>query len=151
MRQYNPKMVLAVLSIAMAVTLPLASSVYSQGGSNQSGGNQSAANNGSQGIGTAQQLTQALGNNTELLANNTPIGNPNASTAEKMAAESTVTDNQSMYGNQTSGNQTSGNQTSGNQTSGNQTSGNQTSGNQSNPLKGLVEGIGKLFGNATGK
>jgi type II secretory pathway pseudopilin PulG len=130
-------MVLAVISIAMAVTLPLASSVYSQGGNNQSGGNQSVANNASQGIGSAQQLSQALGNNTELLTNNTPIGNPNASTAEKMAAESNATDNQSTLG--------------GNQTSGNQTSGNQTSGNQSNPLKGLVEGIGKLFGNATGK
>jgi hypothetical protein len=135
-------MVLDVISIAMAVTLPLASSVYSQGGNNQSGGNQSVANNASQGIGSAQQLSQALGNNTELLTNNTPIGNPNASTAEKMAAESNATDNQSTLGS---------NQTSGNQTSGNQTSGNQTSGNQSNPLKGLVEGIGKLFGNATGK
>ena len=144
MRQNNTRMTLAVLSIAIAATLPLAlSTVYSQGDSNQSGGNQSAGGNASsQGIGSAQELTQALGNNTELLTNNTPIGNPNASTAEKMSAESNVTDNQSMLG---------GNQSSSNQTSGNQSSSNQTSGNQSNPLKGLVEGIGKLFGNATGK
>jgi hypothetical protein len=95
--------------------------------------NQSLGGNASQDLGKSQQLTQTLGNNSEILANNTSIGNLNASMAEKAAMESNATSNQIMQSNQT-GNET-GNQ----------------SGNQSNPISGLLEGIGKLLGNATGK
>ncbi len=45
-------------------------------------------------IGSAQQLSELLGNNSQILANNTPIGNPNMSLTEKMSAESNATKNQ---------------------------------------------------------
>jgi hypothetical protein len=122
---------IAVLSLLVAMTLALTShSTYGQSVGNAT---QSAGGNASQDIGTAQQLSESLGNNTELLANKTPIGNPNASMAEKAAMESTTTGNESMQTGNETANQ-SGNQ----------------SGNQSNPISGLLEGIGKLLGNATG-
>ena len=58
---------------------------------NQTSGSQSKGANISAGaIGNASQLSQVLGNNSEILANNTSIGNPNASTAEKMSNESSA-------------------------------------------------------------
>ena len=147
---------MAVLSFVVVMTLGL--TLHSAYGQSMNNATQSTGGNASQDIGTAEQLSQSLGNNTELMANKTPIGNPNASMAEKSAMESNVTDNQSMQSGNQAGNETGnqeGNETgnqSGNQT-GNQ-SGNQTgnqSGNQTNPISGLIEGIGKLLGNATGK
>jgi hypothetical protein len=130
------KISMAVLSFLVVMTLGL--TLHSAYGQPMSNATQSTGGNASEDIGTAEELSQSLGNNTEIMANKTPIGNPNASMAEKGAME---TGNQSMQ----TGNQS---MPTGNQ-SGNQT-GNQ-SGNQSNPISGLIEGIGKLFGNATGK
>jgi hypothetical protein len=118
--------VLALLVLA-AMTLSVNYSIYGQPMGNA---NQSTGGNASQDVGNAQKLTQSLGNNSEILANNTPIGNPNASMAEKAAMESNATSNQIMQTGNETGNQ---------------------SGNQSNPISGLLEGIGKLLGNATGK
>jgi hypothetical protein len=104
----------------------LFTSAYSQSaGNNSSQSNQSTNANVSQGIGSANELSQVLGNNSEIMANNTPIGNPNASIAEKMSAESNATDNQT---NNTGASMT-----------------NQTA-NQSNPLTKLAEGLGKAIG-----
>ena len=104
-----------------AISGMLFTSAYSQGmsnnssaASNQSGGNNSSAKP----IGSASQLMALLGNNAELIANGTSIGNPNASTAEKMAT------NESNAGGNQTGNQ-SGSPQQG-------SAGNQ-SGNQSNP------------------
>jgi len=102
---------------------------------NSSQNNQSINTNKSQGIGSAKELSQVLGNNSEILANNTAIGNPNASMAEKMSAESNSTGNQTSLGNQSSANQSSGNSST-----------NQSSANQSNPPTKLAEGIGKALG-----
>ena len=117
----------AVLLVLAAMTLSVNYSIYGQPMGNT---NQSSGGNASQDVGSSQQLTQSLGNNSEILANNTPIGNPNASMAEKAAMESNATNNQIMQTGNETGNQ---------------------SGNQSNPISGLLEGIGKLLGNATGK
>jgi hypothetical protein len=130
------KINLVVLSFLVVMTLGL--TLHSAYGQSMGNATQSTGGNASQDIGTAEELSQSLGNNTEIMANKTPIGNPNASMAEKAAMESNVTGNQSMQTGNQSGNET-GNQT-----------GNQ-SGNQTNPISGLIEGIGKLLGNATGK
>jgi hypothetical protein len=127
---------MVVLSFLVVMTLGL--TLHSAYGQSMGNATQSTGGNASQDIGTAEELSQSLGNNTEIMANKTPIGNPNASMAEKGAMESNVTGNQSMQTRNQSGNET-GNQT-----------GNQ-SGNQTNPISGLIEGIGKLLGNATGK
>jgi hypothetical protein len=127
---------MVVLSFLVVMTLGL--TLHSAYGQSMGNATQSTGGNASQDIGTAEELSQSLGNNTEIMANKTPIGNPNASMAEKGAMESNVTGNQSMQTGNQSGNET-GNQT-----------GNQ-SGNQTNPISGLIEGIGKLLGNATGK
>ena len=50
-------------------------------------------------IDSASQLMALLGNNAELIVNGTSIGNPNASTAEKMAT------NESNAGGNQTGNQ----------------------------------------------
>jgi hypothetical protein len=130
------KINMVVLSFLVVMTLGL--TLHSAYGQSMGNATQSTGGNASQDIGTAEELSQSLGNNTEIMANKTPIGNPNASMAEKAAMESNVTGNQSMQTGNQSGNET-GNQT-----------GNQ-SGNQTNPISGLIEGIGKLLGNATGK
>ncbi|MFI5406092.1 MAG: hypothetical protein ACHQ1D_06215, partial [Nitrososphaerales archaeon] len=92
-----------IVSTAMAGLLfTYASGQSASNNSNQN--NQSINTNKSQGIGSAKELSQVLGNNSEILANNTAIGNPNASMAEKMSAESNSTGNQTSLGNQ-SGNQ----------------------------------------------
>jgi hypothetical protein len=130
------KINMIVLSFLVVMTLGL--TLHSAYGQSMGNATQSTGGNASQDIGTAEELSQSLGNNTEIMANKTPIGNPNASMAEKGAMESNVTGNQSMQTGNQSGNET-GNQT-----------GNQ-SGNQTNPISGLIEGIGKLLGNATGK
>ena len=83
-----------------AISGMLFTSAYSHGtGSNSSAAsNQSGGSNSSvKPIGSASQLMALLGNNAELIANGSSIGNPNASTTEKMSTESSV-------GNQT-GNQ----------------------------------------------
>lgn len=89
---------LAVIFVLITMTLGLTfGSAYSQSASNSSGAsNQSAGGNASQGIGSAQQLMESLGNNTELLTNKTAVGEPNASLTEKMAVESNVTSNQTV-------------------------------------------------------
>jgi hypothetical protein len=130
------KVNMVVLSFLVVMTLGL--TLHSAYGQSMGNATQSTGGNASQDIGTAEELSQSLGNNTEIMANKTPIGNPNASMAEKGAMESNVTGNQSMQTGNQAGNET-GNQT-----------GNQ-SGNQTNPISGLIEGIGKLLGNATGK
>jgi hypothetical protein len=127
------KINMIVLSFLVVMTLGL--TLHSAYGQSMGNATQSTGGNASQDIGTAEELSQSLGNNTEIMANKTPIGNPNASMAEKGSME---TGNQSMQTGNQSGNET-GNQT-----------GNQ-SGNQTNPISGLIEGIGKLLGNATGK
>ncbi len=83
---------------ALFVTLGLMSgllftSAYSQPSSNNSGGS-NQSNTSSQGIGSAEELSQALGNNSEMLSNNTSIGSSNASLGEKMSVESNTTGNQ---------------------------------------------------------
>ena len=75
----------------------LFTSVYSQPSSNNSGAsNQSSSGNtSSQGIGSAEELSQALGNNSEeMLTNKTSVGNSNATLGEKMSVESNTTGNQ---------------------------------------------------------
>ncbi|HEX9319810.1 MAG TPA: hypothetical protein VF884_12830 [Nitrososphaeraceae archaeon] len=116
-------------------------SAYSQSMANSSAtGNQTASGNISRGaVGSASQLNKVLGNNTEVIANNTPIGNPNASTAEKMATESNATTGTAQQ--QGGGNQS--NQTGSQQGGGNQS--NQT-GNQTNPISKALQGIGKAIG-----
>ena len=116
-------------------------SAYSQSMANSSAtGNQTASGNISRGaVGSASQLNKVLGNNTEVIANNTPIGNPNASTAEKMATESNATTG-TAGGNQSQSNQTGSQQGGGNQSQSNQT------GNQTNPVSKALEGIGKAIG-----
>ena len=68
-------------------------SAYSQPSSNNSGAS-NQSNTSSQGIGSAEELSQALGNNSEMLTNKTSIGNSNASLGEKMSVESNTTGNQ---------------------------------------------------------
>ena len=118
----------ALFLVSGAMSCLLFTSAYSQSADNNSSqSNQSTNANVSQGIGSAKELTQVLGNNSEIMANNTPIGNPNASISEKMSAESNATDNQT---NNTSMTNQTANQTA----------------NQSNPLTKLAEGIGKAIG-----
>jgi hypothetical protein len=137
----------AIFIVLAAMAGLLFTSASGQSASNNSSqNNQSINTNKSQGIGSAKELSQVLGNNSEILANNTAIGNPNASMAEKMSAESNSTGNQTSLGNQSSVNQSSANQSSANQSSANQSSVNQSSANQSNPLTNLAEGIGKALG-----
>ena len=60
----------------------LFTSAYGQLASNDSSqSNQSTNPNISEGIGSAKEWGQVLSNNSEIIANNTPIGNPNASIA----------------------------------------------------------------------
>jgi hypothetical protein len=134
------------------------SSAYSQSMGNSSAtGNQTTGGNISKGaIGSSSQLNKLLGNNTEVMANNTAIGNPNASTAEKMASESNATTGSSMQpggGNQS--NQTGSSMQPGGGNQSNQTGssmqpggGNQSNqtGNQTNPISKALEGIGKAIG-----
>ena len=75
-----------------------------------------------------------MGNNSEIIANNTSIGNPSASLAEKMSSESNATGNQINEAGSEGVVRQTGIQT-----------GNQT-GNQSNLLTKLAEGIGKAIG-----
>jgi hypothetical protein len=114
---------------------------YSQSMGNSSAtSNQTMSGNISAGaVSNASQLSQVLGNNTELIANKTPIGNPNASTAEKMATESNATTAGQQQGGGNQSNQSAGQQQGG----GNQS--NQT-GNQTNPISKALEGIGKAIG-----
>ena len=119
--------IVAIFIVSAAMAGLLFTSASGQSASNNlSQNNRSINTNKSQGIGSAKELSQVLGNNSEILANNTAIGNPNASMAEKMSAESNSTGNQTSLGNQSSANQSSA--------------------NQSNPLTKLAEGIGKALG-----
>ena len=132
MKSNSKDYIVALFLVSGVMSGLLFTSAYSQSMSNNSGGSnqRTSGNTSSQGIGSAQDLSQVLGNNTEIIANNTPIGNPNASLAEKMVAESNATGNQTnLTGSQALVNQT----------------GNQT-GNQTDPLTKLVEGIGKAIG-----
>ena len=69
------------------------------GGNATMGGNMTGGNASTGAVGSASQLMALLGNNAELIANGTSIGNPNASTAEKMAT------NESNAGGNQTGNQ----------------------------------------------
>jgi hypothetical protein len=51
----------------------------------------------------AKQLSQILGNNSQVLANNTYVGNPNASLAEKVVTATRNPTNQSSLGKNASG------------------------------------------------
>ena len=94
MKSNSKDYIVALFLVSGVMSGLLFTSVYSQSMSNNSGaGNQSTSGNtSSQRIGNAQELSQVLGNNSEIKANNTPIGNPNASLVEKMSAESNTTD-----------------------------------------------------------
>jgi hypothetical protein len=93
----NTRDYVAVLFLVLGLTSGvLLTSVYSKPSSNNSGAsNQSTSGNtSSQGIGSAEELSQALGNNSEMLTNKTSIGNSNATLSEKMSVESNTTGNQ---------------------------------------------------------
>jgi hypothetical protein len=123
--------IVALFLVSGVMSCLLFTSAYSQSASNNSGSSSSSnqstsGNTSSQGIGSAQELSQVSGNNTEIIVNDTSIGNPNASLAEKMSSESNAT------GNQTNETDLEGVV--------------DQSGNQTNPLTKLAEGIGKAIG-----
>jgi protein-glutamine gamma-glutamyltransferase len=67
---------------------------------NQTGGGQAGAAQ-TPTLGNASQLPQVLGNNTAVLSQNTPVGNENVSTAEKMNKEQTSLGNKTESKNMT--------------------------------------------------
>jgi hypothetical protein len=155
--------ILAVLLTFASLTISLGSTAFAQGNQsqqqqqNQTGGAQTPA------LGNASQLSQVLGNNTSVLSENTPIGNENVSTTEKMNREQTSLDNKTeaknmtmQQGAGTTANQSQQNQTSQQQgqntsqsasSSSNATNQSQQQGqnNNTNPLSNIPV-LGKLFG-----
>jgi hypothetical protein len=154
--------ILAVLLTFASLTISLGSTAFAQGNQsqqqqqNQTGGAQTPA------LGNASQLSQVLGNNTSVLSENTPIGNENVSTTEKMNREQTSFDNKTeaknmtiQQGAGTTANQSQQNQTSQQQgqntsqaagSSSNATNQIQQQGqNNTNPLSNIPV-LGELFG-----
>jgi hypothetical protein len=100
---------LAILLIFANVTDSLGSAAFAQGNQsqpqqgqqqNQTGGGQAGAAQ-TPTLGNASQLPQVLGNNTAVLSQNTPVGNENVSTAEKMNKEQTSLGNKTESKNMT--------------------------------------------------
>jgi hypothetical protein len=93
--------ILAVLLTFASLTVSFGSTAFAQGNQsqqqqqNQTGGAQTPA------LGNASQLPQVLGNNTAVLSENTPIGNENVSTTEKMNREQTSLENKTETKNMT--------------------------------------------------
>jgi hypothetical protein len=156
--------IFAVLLTFACLTGSFGSTAFAQGNQsqqqqqqNQTGGAQTPA------LGNASQLPQVLGNNTSVLSENTPIGNENISTTEKMNREQTSIDNKTeaknmtkQQGAGTTTNQSQQNQTSQQQgqntsqaigSSSNATNQSQQQGqnNNTNPLSNIPI-LGKLFG-----
>jgi hypothetical protein len=158
--------ILAVLLTFASLTVSFGSTAFAQGNQsqqqqqNQTGGAQTPA------LGNASQLPQVLGNNTAVLSENTPIGNENVSTTEKMNREQTSLDNKTESKNMTkqqpgagtiTANQSQQNQTSQQQgqntsqaassISSNATNQSQQQGqnNNTNPLSNIPI-LGELFG-----
>jgi hypothetical protein len=154
---------IVVLLVASAAT-SLGPTALAQGNQSQqqnqtSGGVQVAA------LGNESQLSKVLGNNTAVLSENTPIGNANVSTSEKMNREQTSINNKTeaknMAQQQAAGGTAGKNQSQGNQTSQQQDqnttqatsniSGNainltqQQGQNNTNPLSNIPI-LGELFG-----
>jgi prohibitin 2 len=115
------------------------------GGGNQTVGGQEGQQQQQQqnqtDIGTAQELENFIGLSNQIIANNTDIGSPNATTMGGLEKEqtSTETTNMSSTQQQQQQNQTGG----GNQTGGRQEEQNQT---QQGPLEELGETLGDIFG-----
>ena len=76
--------VLGSTTATMAQMMPNATNATMEA-TNATMGEMANATNATMAVGNVEQLTDALGNNSEILANNTPIGNPNASMAEKLS------------------------------------------------------------------
>jgi prohibitin 2 len=115
------------------------------GGGNQTVGGQEGQQQQQQqnqtDIGTAQELENFIGLSNQIIANNTDIGSPNATTMGGLEKEqtSTETTNMSSTQQQQQQNQTGG----GNQTGGRQEEQNQT---QQGPLEEMGETLGDIFG-----
>ena len=146
--------ILAVLLTFASLTVSFGSTAFAQGNQsqqqqqNQTGGAQTPA------LGYASQLPQVLGNNTAVLSENTPIGNQNVSTTEKMNREQTSLENKTEAKNMTktqgagTANQSQQNQTLQQQkgSSSNATNQSKQQGqNNTNPLSNIPV-LGKLFG-----
>jgi hypothetical protein len=93
--------ILAVLLTFASLTVSFGFTAFAQGNQsqqqqqNQTGGAQTPA------LGNASQLPQVLGNNTDVLSENAPIGNENVSTTEKMNREQTSLENKTEAKNMT--------------------------------------------------
>jgi prohibitin 2 len=92
------------------------------------------------GIGTAQELENLTGLSNQIIANNTDIKSPNATTMGGLEKEQTSTETTNMSSTQQQQQQ---NQSGGNQTGGGQEGQNQT---QQGPLEQLGETIGDILG-----
>src|SRR5215218_206731 len=100
---------LAILLIFANMTDSLGSAAFAQGNQSQpqQGQQQNQTDGGQAGaaqaptLGNASQLPQVLGNNTAVLSQNTPVGNENVSTAEKMNKEQTSLGNKTESKNMT--------------------------------------------------
>jgi hypothetical protein len=66
-------------------------SIYAQSQANTTSNTSSSSGNTTKPLGSAEQLTKVLGNNTSALKNNTNIGNPNSTTIQGMGKESNTT------------------------------------------------------------
>lgn len=66
-------------------------SIYAQSQTNTTSNASSTSGNTSKPLGSAEQLTKVIGNNTSTLKNNTNIGNPNSDTMQGMGKESNTT------------------------------------------------------------
>jgi prohibitin 2 len=116
------------------------------GGGNQTVGGQEGQQQQQQqnqtDIGTAQELENFIGLSNQIIANNTDIGSPNATTMGGLEKEQTSTETTNMSSTQQQ--QQQQNQTGGgNQTGGRQEEQNQT---QQGPLEELGETLGDIFG-----
>jgi hypothetical protein len=78
--------IIAVLFIFASATSPLVSQAFAQGNESQQP-NQTGGDAQTPALGNESQLSKILGNNTAVLSENTPIGNENLSTSEKMNRE----------------------------------------------------------------
>ncbi|MEP6576330.1 MAG: hypothetical protein ABJB85_07880, partial [Nitrososphaerota archaeon] len=120
-----------------------------QGPSNNASGNQSSKTTR---IGSAQQLSELLGNNSQILANNTPIGNPNMSLTEKMSAESNATKNQTGNISSTMSNVTNSTNATMSEIGKNLTEGGGSLLNKTGEIaKKIVSGAASVLGNISGE
>jgi hypothetical protein len=94
---------ISLLTTTILMSPPYSTSAYAQNQkTNQSQTNKTK--NAAPPIGNVQQLSQALGNNSKILANNTNIGNPNAGKAASLQQKVTSgTPTNSLPSNPTKG------------------------------------------------